>query len=169
MNKIELKLQQLQSVNGWISLSDTKAFALLGAQGLFFAFIISAVVSDGFYKYVASCWPLIILACALLLNGASVVFSFMAVNPRLKLKGGPSPFYFGSVAESFKDSKGFSVFCADRLKTEDAVAFELDGQIYVNSTIAWKKFKAVAYAIRFLVGSLAFWGLFVVLVIGGNV
>ena len=167
MNSVDLKIQQLQSVNGWIAQSDTKAFALLGTQGIFFAFVISAVVSDGFYDYV-SLWPLIVLAFALLLNAASVGFSFHAVNPRLKLKGGPSPFFFGSVATSFENSKQFSEFCADRLKTDEDIVYELEGQIYVNSAVAWKKFKAVAYAIRLLVGSLGCWALFVALVIAGN-
>lgn len=73
MNQIDLKLQQLQSINGWINHSDTKAFALLGTQGVFFAFIISAVFSSSFYE-LNSTWSLIILAVALGLNGVSVAF-----------------------------------------------------------------------------------------------
>jgi hypothetical protein len=164
MNQIELKLQHLQSINGWINHSDTKAFALLGTQGIFFAFIITAVFSREFYELNSSC-SLLILAIAIGLNGASVACSFLAVNPRLKLTGGVSPFFFGSVAEKFSNSKEFSEFCSDRLITEKDVVFELEGQIYVNSTIAWRKFKNVAWALRCLVASFIAWVIFVTIIV----
>jgi len=164
MNQIDLKLQHLQSINGWINHSDTKAFALLGTQGVFFAFIISAVFSREFYA-LNSIWSLIAVAIALGLNGASVAFSFLAVNPRLKLTGGVSPFFFGSVATNFENSKKFSEFCEKKLSSDKDIIFELEGQIYVNSTIAWRKFKNVAWALRCLVASFVTWGIFVIIIV----
>lgn len=165
MNQSDLKLQHLQSINGWINQSDTKAFALLGTQGVFFAFIIAAVFTQEFYS-LNSGWSLTVLTIALGLNGGSVVFSFLAVNPRLKLTGGVSPFFFGSIATNFANSTEYSAFCSDRLKNEQDVVSELEGQIYVNSTIAWRKFKHVARALRCLVAAFLVWTIFVTVIVG---
>lgn len=147
----------LLSINDWIKASDSKAIALLGTQSIFFAFIISGTISDDFNTHNSGV-SLTLAGIAISLNFISVFFAFQSVNPSLKLKGAVSPLYFGSIATSFKDSREYSDFCRERLAKDEQVTLELEGQIFVNSKIAWEKFSNVTRSIRFLTASLLLWG-----------
>jgi hypothetical protein len=160
-SKIENNWKLLQSVNDWIKVSDTKAIAILGTQSIFFAFIISGTISKDFHAQITS-FPLILAAIAISLNFISVLFAFLSINPSLKLKGGISPLYFGSIANNFNNSKEYSDFCRNRIDDDSQVLSELEAQIYINSEIAWEKFCNVTRSIRLLTISLFVWGGFTV-------
>lgn len=90
----------------------------------------------------------------------SGLYHHECLNPRLKLIGGVSPIYFGTISENFKNSREYRSFFKNNFSTEENMEEEPSGQVYVNSKIAWKKFRCVAFSLRFLVASLAFWSLY---------
>jgi len=98
-----------------------------------------------------------IAAIGLMFNIISMIYAFDCLNPRLKLKGGISPIYFGSIANSFSNSKDYLEHYEANFSTDEQIVKQLAGQVYVNSCIAYKKFKLVAYSLRFLSISLAIW------------
>jgi hypothetical protein len=101
----------------------------------------------------------------MLFNGASVAWAFACVNPRLRLIGGISPIYFGTISEKFGNSSEYKKFFNEKFSDESDVEEELAGQVYVNSTIAWRKFKNVAYSLRALVISLCLWSAYILILL----
>lgn len=156
--------ETLKSVNDWIKFSDTKAVALLGFQSIFLSFILSKAL-DSEFKEMNSILSYIVLVVSLILNALSVLWAFRCLNPRLKLIGGVSPIYFGTISEKFSNSREYRDFFKEKFSTEEDIEEELAGQVYVNSTIAWKKFRCVAFTLRFLVASLALWTVYLLLLL----
>jgi hypothetical protein len=157
----ENKWTILHSVNDWIKVSDAKALGLIGAQGVFLAFAFSALISKEFAGQ-TNCLVSLTLSIGLTSNFLSLLFAFLSINPRLKLRGGISPLYFGSIAENLDNSREYSQMYKERLNSESDMGVELDGQIFVNSRIAWRKFKNVTWSVRFMFISLIIWILYMI-------
>ncbi len=156
--------ETLKTTNDWIKVSDAKAVAIISLQSVFLGFLLSQSIDEKFEQ--ANWWfSYTILVCAIILNGISIAYSFCCVNPRLRLIGGISPIYFGTIAEKFNNSAAYKRFFSEKFDSESEIEEELAGQVYVNSTIAWRKFKNVAYSIRSLVASLALWGVYILVLI----
>ncbi len=152
----------LNLTNDWIKHSDTKAIALIGIQGVIVAFILSMLNGNNAFNAKGDYDGLIIIG-GVLFNSLSLFFAFLCLNPKLKLTGGVSPIYFGSIAENFDDSKQYEIHFDDKFTNDEHIKHELCGQIYVNSCIAQRKFKQVAYSVRLFTTSLAFWMILVIL------
>jgi len=161
--QIESLWETLKSVNDWIKFSDTKALALLGFQVVFLGFILSKALGSQFREMNSPLTYLVLMA-AFALNAGSITWTFKCLNPRLKMIGGVSPIYFGTISEKFKNSRQYRDFFKKNFSHEEDIEDELAGQVYMNSTIAWKKFRCVAYSLRFLVASLAFWAIYLLLI-----
>lgn len=153
-----------KTVNDWIKVSDAKALALIGFQSLFLSFVLSNAFDKSFRES-NTIFTLLLLFLAFALNAASIFYAFLCVNPRLKLTGGISPIYFGTIAEKFENSNKYRQFFEEQFKEEKNIEHELAGQVYINSTIAWQKFKSVAFSIRWLVASLFFWTLYLLAIL----
>ena len=159
MKRTEDLWRTLQCTNEWLRYSDTKATALLGIQGILLGIFGTHLHSQVEPQSKAE-WIVLCVACAL--NVLSILFSFLCLNPRLKLKGGLSPFYFGSIAQNFSHSGEYENHVAEALEDDSDLAHELCGQIYVNSCIADRKFRHVTHSLRLFASSLLVWATLVV-------
>ena len=148
----------LSSINEWVRFSEGKAIALLTVQGVLIAVLSQNLLaeSQSFDSVV-----LIVASAALALNAISMLFAFLCLNPKLKLLGGVSPLFFGSIASSFKGSNEYYEYYRDNMNTDESISKELCGQIFVNSQIANRKYRNVAYSIRLFLGAAFAWMLFV--------
>jgi hypothetical protein len=147
----------LAYINEWVRFSEGKAVGLLAAQGV----LISVIGQNGLdYEGSHVSWALCLGSVALILNIISMFYAFMCLNPRLKLRGGVSPLFFGSIAQSFKNSADYQRHFMEKMTDSESVSKELCGQIFVNSQIADRKFRNVAYSIRIFVVSILFWACF---------
>ena len=153
----------LTTINEWVRFSEGKAVALLTAQGVLIA-VLSQILLTG--NQIFGTIESLLSGIAIILNTASMFFSFLCLNPRLKLRGGISPLFFGSIASSFKDSIEYYEFYRSKMNTDETISKELCGQIFVNSQIANRKYRHVAYSIRLFFGSALAWILFTVVRMG---
>ncbi|MFH1097336.1 MAG: Pycsar system effector family protein [Candidatus Desantisbacteria bacterium] len=99
-----------------------------------------------------------IAGIGLVLNLISMIFSFLCLNPKLKVDDDVSPIYFGTIATQFKHSGQYQEYFEKNFGTEEQVTHELCKQVYVNSYVAYKKFQQVIYSLRYFAASLLFWG-----------
>jgi hypothetical protein len=144
----------LSSINNWVRFSEGKAIALLAAQGV----LIGVLSKESFGSVEAMTRAqLILITIAMILNSVSMLFAFLCLNPRLRLHGGISPLYFGSISSSFGSSDEYYHYYRQKMSDADSSSKELSGQIFVNSQIAFRKYKYVAYSIRSLFLSIFIW------------
>ena len=149
----------LASINEWVRFSEGKAIALLAAQGLFVSIIAqNGLGQESGTETVSLCLGYL----ALILNVISMFFAFLCLNPRLKLGGGVSPLYFGSIASSFNNSKEYQSYFKEKMGDSESVLRELSGQIFVNSQIADRKYRNVAYSLRIFIASILTWVLLII-------
>ncbi len=155
-------------VNEWVRFSDTKAATLLAIQGV----LLGIFSQSDWTKYPdkLGCFPVVIGVVAILLTLISMFFAFNSLNPKLKLMGGNSPLFFGSIASGFKNSHEYQQHFDKTMHSEEAIAKELSGQIFVNSQIAMRKFTDVTYSLRWFMVAMFFWGGFTAanIIIGGQ-
>lgn len=154
----------LTSINEWVRFSEGKAVALLAAQGVLVGLLSQDQLGQ---ENDLNTIGVVLGGVAITLNAASMLFAFFCLNPRLKLRGGVSPLYFGSIAASFKTSVEYYDYYKNKMADNDAVSKELCGQIFVNSQIADRKYKNVAYSIRLFLSSALFWFLFILTRLAG--
>jgi len=150
----------LGSINEWVRFSEGKAIALLAAQGVLIGVLSQNLLLDDFSLNAKES---ITVGLALAFNGGSMFFAFLCLNPRIKLKGGISPLFFGSIASSFKASNEYFDYYNEKMSNEESISKELCGQIFVNSQIANRKYRNVAYSIRLFFGSISAWMAFLII------
>lgn len=148
----------LSSINDWVRFSEGKAIALLAAQG-----VMIGVISQNHLNTLneVSGLGVFLSSIALILNGGSMLFAFFCLNPRLKFSGVPSPIYFGSIATNFDSAEEYYEYFENNMSDTKSISGEISRQIHANSHVAYNKFKDVAFSIRFFVGSLGFWFVFI--------
>lgn len=140
----------------WVKYAESKAIAILAIHGITFGFFLS-LASEKAEIIKSSVWLIAILGIAVLVTLVSLFFCFRCLNPRLKLTGGISPIYFGSIAHAFKSSTEYASFFKEAMSTEEKITHEVAGQVFVNSQVAWRKFADVGWAMRFLTFSVLSW------------
>lgn len=149
----------LDNVKEWIKVSESKAAILLTVQSVIIGLLSTSQSGQDSHP---TCFQVALIAIAIILNGVSMAFAFLCLNPRLKLRGGKSPLYFQSIA-SFSNSEDYKLYYIKTMTEPDAQVKELCGQIYVNSEIARRKFFHAGVAIRAFSGAMLFWFLLILL------
>ncbi len=141
--------------NEWVRYSDTKAVALLGVQGVLLGFLIKTYDGTSFNP---TCFQYIVSGVGLIFNIISMIFAFVCLNPKLKFDNDTlSPIYFGSIALHFEKAEQYQEYINKAFSTKDQIIHELCSQIFVNSAIAYRKFRQVTYSLRCFITSLLFW------------
>jgi hypothetical protein len=143
------------STNEWLRYSDGKAVALLGIQGILIGLAV-AVLPNVFSsdKSVAS---MVFLILGFISIVASVIFTFLTFNPRLKSSGNISPIYFKSISSSFSDSDHYVQFIKEKFTVDSDVTDAIAEQIHTNSRIATAKFKWLSWSMSFLFIGFGLW------------
>lgn len=154
-NKITLAENNLQRVNDWISVSDSKIGIIIAFQVGTIAFfttkgseIKTIILTNqmGFFE-----WMLYLSILAFIVfTTISIIYSLRALYPDIQIRK-PSLFFFGSIAsrkiEDFK--KEFAIL------SEKEILEEINDQVHINSTIAQAKMERIRISItNFLIGTL---------------
>ena len=148
--------QSLDRAVEWVKYAESKALAILAVHSVTLGFFLT-LCSDKADSIKTHPLTQGAVFVALTTNLISLFFCFRCLNPRLKLSGGKSPIYFGSIALSFNNSAEFEKFFRESLNTDEKIGREVAGQVFVNCQIAWRKFKDVGWAMRFMTFSVLFW------------
>jgi predicted PurR-regulated permease PerM len=137
----------LNKTTDWIKHSDTKAVVVLTVYGIIITIIYSN--SKEILEHLNnSSFSVVLTLLAAILGLISVLFSFLTINPRLKNPNSNSIIYFGHIQEKHKTFNDFYEHSQGVLSDENKYEKQLAEQVYVNSKIAWRKFKNVTYSIR---------------------
>lgn len=147
-NKKEFLWQLYLVVNDWIKFADTKATALLAANG-----IIAGVVLINLNHIIpfTLCrgWCLVMVILSILAFLASIVLSLRCVMPKLKVGEPKSAFYFDHIAQlSIID---YEAKAKAILSNEDDVESHIIYQIWANSKVASAKHRNIALSIWSLI------------------
>lgn len=145
--------QILQYNIDWLRFSETKATVILTVYGIILtiAYTNANSVFDAIAK---SNFLLIMTLIYAMLTIASVIFSFLAINPTLKNLNPNSILYFGHISNSFQDAASYKIHTKSILDDNDRYTDQLADQIYINSKIAWKKYLRVTWSLRLFFCSL---------------
>lgn len=137
----------LNKTTAWIKFSDTKAIVVLTVYGIIITIIYSN--SKDVYEYLSnSTFSIILSIIVVILSILSLLFSFLAINPRLKNSNANSIIFFGHIQEKYKNHSDYYLQSQQILSDENEYEKQIAEQVYTNSKIAWKKFKNVSYSIR---------------------
>lgn len=153
--KLEFYWNSLNKIMDHIRFSDGKAALFLSIYGILISLFFTQenVVWEELIKgWSTTRWIFLIITG--LFSVISIYFSFNAINPRLKNPATKSLIYFGDVHKKFKSAEEYYHFGQERFKNPDEVFRDLSDQVYVNSSIAYKKFYNVSWALRFFVLSI---------------
>ncbi len=152
--KLEFYWYSLNKIMDHIRFSDAKAALFLSIYGI----LISIFFSQSDHVWLDILEGSSIKQFLLILTGIfsviSIYFAFNAVNPRLKNPTSTSIVYFGDIHKKFSTPEEYYEFGQKRFQDPDEVFRDLSDQVYVNSTIAYKKFFNVSWALRFFVLSI---------------
>ncbi len=148
--KDEMQWQMYQTVNDWLKFADTKATALLGINGILMGLILANLGSVAIAVKVDSV-SLIVILLAFGSSILSLLFCLNCLNPRVRFGHDKSLIYFADVAQEFKTSKDYDGELERLFGNNENWRIQLSDQIFTNSIICTKKFKAVSWATRFLV------------------
>jgi hypothetical protein len=144
----------LNSINEWIRFSDIKAGAILSIYGVLLTVIYSN--SKQVFELLNSNNCILILAIIATLSSiASVIFSFLTLNPTLKNKNPHSILFFGHVQEKFDEFENYNEHAVQVIQDKDRYRNQLAEQVFTNSKISWRKFKFISWSIRFFMATIS--------------
>lgn len=137
----------------WVRFSDQKAGVIMSVYGIILTLIYSnstsiskAIASSKFQIF------MVILIC--ICSTISIVLSFLCLNPQLKNENPQSMIYFGHIATKNSKFEDYILHSKTIIEDEKKIAEQIAEQIFVNSTVAWKKFQNVTWSFRFFFISL---------------
>ncbi len=144
----------LQKNIGWIQHSESKLIFTLTLAGTIIGIVgvkhegIGRLLENYPFAFWIGCFS---LACIV----ASGVFSFVGLDPSLNNSNGQSLLYFGHIKQGCRDPNDYFKKSQQMLKSQEAHNIQVSDQVFVTSSIAWRKFKFSAYSLRCLVASIA--------------
>lgn len=143
----------LQNNIEWLRASETKATLILTLYGV--VFTIAYTNSTAIFESIQSSgWVLHLVFFCGILSLISIIYAFLSVNPKLTNKNPNSIIYFGHISQRFNSCAVYKIHAHSIIDDENLFTDHLTEQIYIISAIAWKKYKHVAWSIRFFCLSL---------------
>lgn len=152
--KLEFYWHSLNKTHDHIKFSDAKAALLLSFYGIILSLFFTQSSNLISMALEGSNIKITLLVLSGLFSLCSIYFAFNVINPRLKNPTSRSIIYFGDIHRKFESAEEYYEFGQRRFEDPDEVFRDLSDQVYVNSTIAYKKFFYVAWALRFFVAGL---------------
>ncbi len=140
----------LETTLDWIKYSDAKATGILSIFGIIVTVIYSNIepikhlLMGNVYLGVLSVLSAI---CSLI----AISYAFRSISPRIVKSNDQSIVFFGSVVRQYASLEEYRSMANKILDSKDGLDNELAEQIYINSSIAAKKFGDVTRSIRFFV------------------
>ena len=147
---IETMWKTYNTINEWIRFSDTKAGAILAANGVIVTIVLSKLTGSKDFIYSCPIF-LILLIIGILASFISIILSIVCLTPTLKVgKATSSLIFFANIAEEFKSPNDYEKAALNALTIDEQSMSQITQQVWVNSKVAWKKYKAVTWATYFL-------------------
>ena len=166
---IETLWKTYSIINEWIRFSDTKAGAILAANGVIASIVLSKLANGKNLLDVHPIFP-ILLIIGIITTFISIILCIICLSPTLKVGDKTnSVIFFANIAERFETHCDYEKIAQDVLADEKQAATQIAQQVWANSKVAWKKYKAVAWATYFLeltilIGILSILGILSVLI-----
>jgi len=135
-------------VNEWIRYSDTKAGAILAADGVI-AGIVLSILPNQIQLDIIPCISIVFLVLGVVSGCLSVFFSIRCLNPTLKMGEPKSMLYFAHIAKKYNGPKEYKKDFIEIFSKKDTFVNQITEQIWANSKVAQKKYIAVTWATRF--------------------
>jgi Family of unknown function (DUF5706) len=133
------------TVNDWIKYADTKAAAILAANGIMAGVASSNLVSvRGFVEKHPI--ALVALIPGAIAGGLSVFFCLRCLKPVLSFGQPTSLIFFAHIAQTHDTHHRYAATIRQRFADEQAMIEEVSHQVLANSNVACKKFVAVGWA-----------------------
>ena len=147
---IETLWKSYSIINEWIRFSDTKAGAILAINGVIASIVLSKLANGNNFLDVHQIFP-VLLILGTITTFISTIFSIYCLSPTLKVGDiNNSLIFFANIAERFGSHYDYEKIAQDVLADEKQAATQIAQQVWANSKVAWKKYKAVAWATYFL-------------------
>lgn len=151
---IETLWKTYNVINEWIRFSDTKAGAILAANGVIASIVLSKLSEDNVFLNNHPIF-LIPLILGIITTFISIISSIICLNPTLKIGTKTnSVIFFANIAENFEIYSDYEKNALDVLTDEKHAAAQISQQVWANSKVALKKYKAVAWATYSLEGTI---------------
>lgn len=148
-SKLENSWKTLDTINEWIRFADTKAGGVLGIVGLIASIMLSVLARVGSNLLNQNPLLFLFLVLGILSGCGAIYFSVRCLNPTLNIDEPTSLIYFAHIAQKFKTPLSYRQ-AIDKGFAEEEMLSQVTDQIWANSRVAWKKYQAVTWAIRFL-------------------
>lgn len=143
--------KNFNTINEWIRFSDTKAGAIVAANGVIATIVLSKLAES---KNFFDSYPifLVLLVIGILTTFISIILSIICLTPTLKIgRTSSSLIFFASIAEKFDSYDAYEEASLNALTVDEQVFSQITHQVWANSKVAWKKYKAVTWATYFLI------------------
>ena len=151
---IETLWKTYNVINEWIRFSDTKAGAILAANGVIASIILSKLPDHQVFLN-EHLTLLILLMLGITTTFISIILSIICLNPTLKIGTKTnSVIFFANIAENFQTYDEYEKNALDVLIDEKHAATQIAQQVWANSKVALKKYKAVVWATYSLEGTI---------------
>ncbi|MCP4427094.1 MAG: hypothetical protein GY803_21620 [Chloroflexi bacterium] len=150
-SKLDSMWQTYNTVQEGIRHSDTKAEAVVGIVGVVTGIMLSALAAPGSFLFGQRPFLFIILILGVISGAVSIYFAIRCLSPTLDVGEPTSLLFFGHVAKLHSTAVSYQKAVNETFTSDDDILEHLTSEVWANSKIAWKKFKLVAWAIRFLV------------------
>jgi len=145
----------LQTNLDWIRASDQKATIILTIYGIIIPFVNSR--SEELFESISGHPEIIIfMSLAGMASLVSMYSAFRCLTPRIFKNFRPSVIFFGSIVEQYPDDESYLGALRKKMAVEELIEEEIAEQIFINSRVAFRKFKDVSRAIRFFALGLSF-------------
>ena len=116
--------------------------------------------ANSVYEFSSANWFTILLTITIAGTSlASIIYSFLVINPRLKNDNPTSLIYFGHIQEKFKTYTDYFQSAKVILNDKDKLDEQLSEQIHINSKVAWKKFTFITISLRYFFASIILFSL----------
>lgn len=142
-----------ENVSEWVRFADTKASIIIGINAILAGFIASNI--SVLRSYLIGSPSLVVLtSLAVISSMASVYFAIKCLNPTLDVGEPTSLVYFAHIALGFDSAEKYSQQLHDCINDQPRFHDHISSQIWANSKIGWKKYKAITWSTRMLTVSL---------------
>lgn len=147
--KLENLWKTLDTINAWIRFADTKAGGVLALVGIIASIMLSVLAKEG--SNISSQYPMFFLLIVLgILSGCGAIFfAILCLIPTLNVGESTALIYFIHIAQKFETPTSYRQ-AIDKGFTDEQILSQIADQIWANSKVAWKKYRAVTWALRFL-------------------
>lgn len=155
MDKLENYWYILQTNLDWIKTSDQKATIILTIYGIILPFL-NSNSEELITSLTGHPELMIFISLSGLASIVSIYSAFRCLSPRIFKNFRPSVIFFGSIVEQYPNDDAYLHAIRNKMSNEALMEEEIAEQIYINSRVAFRKFKDVSRAIRFFAVGLVF-------------